>query len=97
MAWTWCISSKQTSPVESQAAQIRVLADAYGLDGLQRSVVVDCVLERQSRNARFWTELLASSERVPATHEVIGARIAWSRREHAFTHAQRDVFARALA
>ncbi|MCL8010143.1 hypothetical protein [Streptomyces sp. AS02] len=83
--------------MESQAAQVRLLADAYGLDSLQRSVVVDCVLERQSRNARFWAELLASSERVPATREVIGARIAWSRREHAFTQDRRDVFARALA
>ncbi|MFF4402284.1 aminoglycoside phosphotransferase family protein [Streptomyces sp. NPDC001480] len=97
MAWTWCISSKQRLPVESQAAQVRVLADAYGLDRIQRSVVVDCILERQSRNARFWAEMLVSSERAPATHEVIGTRIAWSQREHAFTHAQGDVFARALA
>lgn len=96
MAWTWCISSKQTLPVEGQAAQVRVLTDAYGLDSIQRSVVVDCVLERQSCNARFWAELLASPERLPAAPEVIGDRIAWSQREQAFTHAQRDVFARAL-
>lgn len=82
--------------VEGQAAQVRVLTDAYGLDSIQRSVVVDCILERQSRNARFWAELLASPERQPATPEVIGDRIAWSQREQAFTHAQRDVFARAL-
>jgi hypothetical protein len=97
MAWTWCISSKQTLPVEGQAAQVRVLADAYGLDSIQRSVVVDCVLERQSRNARFWVDLLASPERALATREEIGSRIAWSQREHAFTHAQREVFVRALA
>lgn len=31
MAWTWCISSKPDAPpATAQAAQVRVLADAYG-------------------------------------------------------------------
>ncbi|MDP9850442.1 phosphotransferase family protein [Streptosporangium lutulentum] len=97
MAWTWCISSKQDAPVQKQAAQVRILADAYGLDRSERDVVVDCVLERQARNARFWAELLAVPGAAPASTEVIGGRIAWSRREHAFTHAHREVFDRALA
>jgi Phosphotransferase enzyme family len=97
MAWTWCISSKQTAPVNKQAEQVRILADAYGLGRLERGVVVDCVLERQSRNARFWAELLAGPDAAPASPEVIGTRIAWSQREHAFTHAHRGVFDCALA
>ncbi|MBB2910621.1 Ser/Thr protein kinase RdoA (MazF antagonist) [Streptosporangium becharense] len=96
MAWTWCVSSKQTVPVERQALQVRILADAYRLPDVERGVLVDSVLERQLRNARFWGELLAEPGTAPADPGVIGTRIAWSRREHAFTHANRAVFDRAL-
>jgi aminoglycoside phosphotransferase (APT) family kinase protein len=96
MAWTWCISSKQTVPVERQADQVRIMVDAYSLNGPERRVAVDCILERQSRNARFWAELMAVPGTALATPEVIDTRIAWSRREHAFTHAHREVFDRAL-
>ncbi|MGI5292838.1 phosphotransferase family protein [Nonomuraea polychroma] len=96
MAWTWCISSKQTTAVDHQAAQVRILADAYGLERPERSVVVDCILERQSRNARFWAEFLAASDTASTSPEVIDARIVWSRREHSFTYTHREVFDNAL-
>jgi thiamine kinase-like enzyme len=89
-AWTWCISSKYDD-VERQAAQVRVLVDAYGLAGPERDAVVDATLERQLRNVRFWTEAA-----VEVTEQERADRIAWSRREHAFTAANRQVFEQAL-
>ena len=93
VAWTWCVSSKADA-VDSQAAQVKVLVDAYGLAGPQRHAVVDSMLERQVRNARFWAEAAGSGV---ASAEQIADRIAWSRREHSYTAARRDVFERALA
>jgi Ser/Thr protein kinase RdoA (MazF antagonist) len=89
-AWTWCIASKYDDP-DRQAGQVRVLIDAYSVTGLQREAVVDAILERQLRNARFWAEVL-----VPVTPAQRADRIAWSRREHAFTAANTHVFAAAL-
>ncbi|GAB2653417.1 phosphotransferase [Kribbella swartbergensis] len=89
-AWTWCIASKY-GDVERQAGQVRVLVDAYDLPGPQRDAVVDVTLERQLRNARFWTEAPVS-----ATAQQRADRIAWSRREHHFTMTHRNTFERAL-
>lgn len=89
-AWTWCIASKYDD-ADRQAAQVRVLVDAYGLTERQRAAVVDATLERQLRNARFWAETS-----VVATAEQIKDRIAWSRREHAFTATNRHIFEAAL-
>ncbi|OLO26093.1 aminoglycoside phosphotransferase [Streptomyces sp. MNU77] len=96
-AWTWCIASKCTVPVERQAEQVKILTDAYGLQGPERGAVVDAILEQQARNARFWTELMASPETSPAEAEVLASRIVWSRAELAFTAANRPVFEGALA
>jgi aminoglycoside phosphotransferase (APT) family kinase protein len=97
MAWLWCVSSKaEAPPVDVQAAQVRVLADAYGLVGPERGVLVDAMLERQARNARFWAEAQLGAGSVEATREQIADRIAWSRREHAHTAEHRQVFEAAL-
>ncbi|WP_338033970.1 aminoglycoside phosphotransferase family protein [Kribbella albertanoniae] len=85
-AWTWCIASKHNDPTR-QAAQVRVLADAYGLTQLQRGALVDAILERQSRNVRFWTETTAQ-----VTPQQRADRITWSRQEHAFTTTNRHTF-----
>ncbi|WP_205327197.1 phosphotransferase [Glycomyces sp. YM15] len=97
MAWTWSIASKQTLPLGRQAAQVRLIADAYGLDAAERHVLVDCVLERQARNVRFWAEFQAKPASAPATPAQLADRIAWSRREHAFVAEHRDVFDRVLS
>ncbi|MER6443640.1 phosphotransferase [Streptomyces venezuelae] len=96
MAWTWSISSKQVMPLSGQAAQVRLIADAYGLEDAERHALVDCVLERQSRNVRFWADFLARPGTAPATPDVLADRIAWSRRERQFVCAHREVFDRAL-
>ncbi|MGY4769915.1 aminoglycoside phosphotransferase family protein (plasmid) [Kribbella sp. CWNU-51] len=89
-AWTWCIASKYDD-ADRQAEQVRILVDAYGLLGPQRHAVVDATLEQQTRNARFWTEAA-----VEVSDQHRADRITWSRREHAFTTANREVFERAL-
>ncbi|ONI68107.1 aminoglycoside phosphotransferase [Kribbella sp. ALI-6-A] len=96
MAWLWCVSSKpEARSVQAQAAQVRVLADAYGLTPSERAVLVDAMLERQSRNVRFWAELPAGG--IDTTAEQIADRIAWSRREHDHTTKHRADFAAALS
>ncbi|WP_405728772.1 aminoglycoside phosphotransferase family protein [Streptomyces sp. NBC_01537] len=93
MAWTWCIASKsEAPPVAEQAAQVRVLADAYGLPGRARARLLDAILDRQARNADWWhAHLIASAPRI-ATDAQVAERIAWSHREHAFTTTHRNVF-----
>ena len=97
MAWLWCVSSKaQAPPVGRQAAQVRVLADGYGLAGPERALLVDAMLERQARNAHFWAEVRAGRRTVEATDRQIADRITWSWREHAHTAEHREVLEGAL-
>ncbi|MFI5681669.1 aminoglycoside phosphotransferase family protein [Streptomyces cellulosae] len=59
MAWTWCVSSRpDRGPASVQAAQVRVLADSYGLAPHARMSLIDAMLDRQARNARWWRERL---------------------------------------
>ncbi len=96
-AWTWCVSSKLTAPpATAQAAQVRILADAYGLDALTRADLVDAMLDRQARNARWWQEHLVRPGPRIASSEQIHSRIAWSMREHEHTAANRSTFSAAL-
>jgi aminoglycoside phosphotransferase (APT) family kinase protein len=85
-AWTWCIASKHADPAR-QAHQVRLLADAYGLN-TNRTALVPAILGQQLQNACFWTR-----RSCPESAE----RVAWSRREHAFVVANRGVFELALA
>ncbi|MDQ0956093.1 hypothetical protein QFZ24_010102 [Streptomyces phaeochromogenes] len=91
MAWTWCISSKPQAP----PAQVRILADAYGLGIPARSSLVDAILDRQIRNA-LWCRHHHTPQPHVADNEQVHARITWSRREHDYTTANRTVFTSAL-
>lgn len=95
--WTWCVASKRGDQVERQADQVRILADAYGLQEPERAVLVDAVIEQQARNVRFWAEITAEPEATPAGPGAIAQSIAWSRRELAFVVENREVFEAALA
>ncbi|MCD7440084.1 aminoglycoside phosphotransferase family protein [Streptomyces lincolnensis] len=102
MAWTWCVSSKYAgvsegavSGVGRQAAQVRLLADAYGLDAVSRAGLVDALVDRQERNARWWRSRLTGADDAGARRRTV-ERIDWSERERAFTVAHREVFAAAL-
>jgi aminoglycoside phosphotransferase (APT) family kinase protein len=97
MTWAWCVFSRVGAPpVDAQATQVRVLADAYGLADPERAVLVDAMLERQARNVRFWAEVQAGFRAVEATTQQISDRITWSRREHEHTAEHRKVFEDAL-
>jgi len=97
LAWTWSISAKESLPLPRQAEQVRLIADAYGLEAAERRVLVDCVLERQARNVRFWAQFQVYPETASATTEQLVERIDWSRREHAYLFTHRDRFDRALS
>lgn len=96
MAWSWCVSSKsERQPVCDQAAQVRILADAYGLDVASRRRLVDAMLDRQSRNARFWRERKDDPSQPYAVHtsiERIEELVNWSHREFAFTETNHAEF-----
>ncbi|MEU6258726.1 aminoglycoside phosphotransferase family protein [Streptomyces sp. NPDC047043] len=95
MAWTWCVASRaEAPPVDVQAAQVRILADAYGLDAAGRSGLVDAMLDRQARNASWWRARLPGSD--DPESQQIAERIRWSEREHAYTATNHEVFAAAL-
>ncbi|MCX5207550.1 phosphotransferase [Streptomyces sp. NBC_00237] len=98
MAWTFCISSKPGAPPAAvQAAQVRVLADAYLLDTCARPRLIGAALDRQTRNAHWWRSRLAGPPpHVADDHEIV-ERIRWSEREHTYTAANRAVFEAALA
>lgn len=97
MCWTWCVSSKTAGPTaRAQAAQVRVLADAYGADAASRSHLVDAMLDRQARNAQWWSSRLQGLSAETAEHDVVSNRILWSEQEHAYTMAHREIFSAAL-
>lgn len=97
LAWAWCVASKPTRhPVAAQAAQVRLIADSYGLDRAARAGLLDAILERQLRNRRFWTEQLAANEVSRSTPAKMREIISWSAREFAFTETHRAQFEAAL-
>ena len=98
MAWTWCISSKPSrGPVSIQAQQVRVLADAYGVGPADRARLPDAILERQSRNIRFWSEQLTDPDGTATrSPEKMLEVIEWSEREARYTEAHRSDLAIAL-
>ena len=97
LLWSWCLSSRAGAPpAETQAWQARLLADGYGLDDASRQGLVDVVLDRQLRNARWWQDRLADPVGRLATDAQVRARIAWSHQEHEFTAAHRTTFVEAL-
>jgi thiamine kinase-like enzyme len=96
MAWSWCISAKETrQPVETQAGQVAILASAYGIDAAERQALFESILERQARNIRFWLERRKSSGS-EAGRKKAEEMIEWSRKEQAHTVAHRSAFWRAL-
>jgi hypothetical protein len=64
-----------------QARQVRVLADAYGLNPPERARLPDAISERLHRNARLWHYTL-HDDRAPRGRRARAAdMLAWIRRE----------------
>lgn len=97
MAWTWCVSSKpDRGPVERQAAQVRLLTDAYGLDRRGRAELVPAMLRRQTQNIEYWAGRASRSGGIVAGPDEIRERVEWSERERKFTEDNREAFRTAL-
>ena len=98
MAWGWCISSKPArGPVATQAQQVRILADAYGLTASDRAQLPDSIVARQIKNVRFWSDRLAVPGSTPTSPTKIAEIIEWSEREARFVAEHRAQFMAALA
>jgi len=83
MAWSWCISAKESrQPVETQAAQVGILVSAYGIDGVERRALFDSILDRQARNIQFWLEREERSDSEGDLRK-IDEMIEWTRKEQA--------------
>jgi Phosphotransferase enzyme family len=96
-AWSWCISSKETrGPIETQASQLRLLADTYDLALWRRENLVEALIERQARNITFWSDHIEGFGGPPTAVAEIKERVAWSRREMEFTKANYAYFLRML-
>ena len=98
LAWSWCISSRpDRGPAAEQARQVRLLADAYGLDEHRRRRLVRAIDARLDRNVALWrtvaTGTVASHPHAPGRADEI---VAWTRSEQRFVAENAPVFQDAL-
>jgi hypothetical protein len=71
LAWSWCISGRpDRGPVAEQARQVRLLADAYGVDHDGRRRLVRAIDERFDRNVMVW-RTVATGRPGPAAYEPV--------------------------
>ena len=100
MAWFWCVSLEpERGPTGKQAAQVRLLLDAYGLPSEARPGIVEAMQERMEWNARFWRQRGASApppHALPVTPERIDVIVRASLDEKAYVEAHRETFLAAL-
>jgi aminoglycoside phosphotransferase (APT) family kinase protein len=101
LAWSWCISGRpDRGPVAEQARQVRVLADAYGLNQRDRRRFVRAVDERLERNVAVWRAVATKAPGLGAEHPEARRRagevIAWTRSERRFVAEHVAVFNSAL-
>jgi hypothetical protein len=98
MAWLWCVSSKvEIRALDIQVAQVCEMGVAYGLNGHERSSLIDAMIERQTRNERFWASKRTKFDGPPTPLDVIEARVTWSIREREHVERHRQQFNDALA
>lgn len=97
LAWTWCVSSRpDRQPAERQAAQLRLLVDAYGMDSVDRADVVEATLTQVERSISIWRERHEGLDGPAAAGPPFADRLAWSRRERTYLKTHRAIFASGL-
>ncbi len=106
LAWSWCISGRpDRGPAAEQARQVRLLADAYGLDVHRRRRLVRAIDERLEGNVALWRTVGTGTADSAAQHPVAqhpDARrradevVAWTRSEQRFVAENAPVFQAAL-
>ena len=88
LAWSWCVTAKRSrAPVETQARQVRLLADAYGMQ--RPADLLPALIRRLKSNEDFWHSM---SEH-PRQREFLD----WTAIELRHIEQNAPVFARALA
>ena len=100
MAWFWCISMKpERGPVTRQAAQVRLLLDAYELEADLRPKIIKAIYERMEWNIAFFEEKRLEE---PQPHlrtlsaEKLDLIIGGTQLEKAYVQVNEDVFLAAL-
>jgi hypothetical protein len=109
--WSWCISGRpDRGPAAEQARQVRLLADAYGLDDHRRRRLVRAIDERLDRNVALW-RAVATGPPGPVTQHPVAQHpvaehpdarrradevVAWTRSEQRFVAEHTALFAAAL-
>jgi aminoglycoside phosphotransferase (APT) family kinase protein len=100
MAWFWCVSLKpERGPASKQAAQVRLLLDAYGLEARARPSIIEAMQERMEWNARFWRrrgETAQQPHAISVSPERVAMIVQASLDEKAYLETHRDVFLAAL-
>lgn len=94
LAWSWCISSRpDRGPAGFQAAQVRVLTDAYGLAAADRARLPAAIESRFVRNERIWQDVLDGTRTSTSDPAHVAEVLRWTRREAAHFAATRSEFA----
>jgi hypothetical protein len=95
LAWSWCISSRpDRGPARAQAAQVRVLADAYGLTAADRARLPAAIQSRFVRNEHIWRDVLDGTRTSTSDRADVAEVLRWTRREAAhFAGTRSDVVA----
>lgn len=113
LAWSWCISGRpDRGPAAEQARQVRLLADAYGLDHPRRRRLVRAIDERLDRNVAIWLTVATGPgaqqpgaeqpgaeppiNQHPDAQRRAGEVVAWTRSEQRFVAENAPVFQAAL-
>ena len=108
LAWSWCISSRpDRGPAAEQARQVRLLADAYGVDHEERRRLVRAIDERFDRNVTVWRDVTTGSvaqrpvaqqpvPQHPDARRRAAEVVAWTRSEQRFVAENAAVFHAAL-
>jgi aminoglycoside phosphotransferase (APT) family kinase protein len=101
LAWSWCISGRpDRGPAAEQARQVRLLADAYGLDHDGRRRLVRAIDERLDRNLAIWHAVATGRRGAVTDHSDARRRadevVAWTRSEQRFVAEHTALFAAAL-
>jgi aminoglycoside phosphotransferase (APT) family kinase protein len=102
LAWSWCISGRpDRGPVTEQARQVRLLADAYGLDDDGRRRLVRAIDARFERNVVVWRTVATGRTDADPRHPVAqhpdaqrraDEVVAWTRSEQRFVAVNATVF-----
>ena len=93
MAWTWCIQTEGNVPIESQAAHLRELRDAYG--PVSPQTLIDAMTRSQDRILRHSEQALRDAKS-PARRAWANEAIRWASADQRLIRANEPTLLAAL-